>query len=175
MRNHWIDAARVALFVAVLVSGFFLLRSTSTGPRLTRRAVWDEIQAKAPSEHLDAGFVFAVVAAESNFDPRAAHDRARGLMQLTPETWESVSKIPYPGAVWDWQINLDVGMNRLAELRRGLVAKGVFSYPLLLAAYEHGLDFVAARKFDPRKMPRPENPIARRLLAGELHPIDPPP
>ena len=93
---------------------------------------------------------------------------------MTPETWESVSKIPYPGAVWDWQINLDVGMNRLAELRRGLVAKGVFSYPLLLAAYEHGLDFVAARKFDPRKMPRPDNPIARRLLAGELHPVDPP-
>ena len=174
MRNHWTEAARVGLFIVVLASGYLLIRSNFIGTRAIQGSVWEAIQARAAHEGLDAGFVYSLVAAESSFDPHAAHGRARGLMQLTPEAWESVSKIPYPGAVWDWRTSLDVGISRLADLRRKLVAKGVFSYPLLLEAYQRGPDFVASRKFDLHRMPRPENPIARRLFAGELHPVPPP-
>ena len=174
MPSRWIQPAGVGLFIVVLASGLLLHRRVSPGSHAIEREVWDAIQPEAERAHLDAGFVYSLVAAESNFDPYAARANARGLMQLTPEAWASVSRIPYPGAVWDWQISLGVGINRLADLRRKLTASGAFSYPMLLVAYQHGLEFVAARKFDPRKMPRPDGPIARRLFAGELHPVPPP-
>lgn len=174
MRGRWLDIARAGLFLAVLGLGCLLFRRASRRLPGIERGVWEAIQPRAERAHLDAGFVYALVAAESDFDPHAARGNARGLMQLTPEAWAANSRIPYPGAVWEWQPSLEVGINRLAALRVELMARGVFSYPLLMEAYQHGLDYVVGRKFDLRRMPQPDGAIARRLLAGELHPVAPP-
>jgi len=173
-QDRWTALARAGLFTTVLAVGFLFFRHVSPGPKEVQRDVWAALQPRAARWNLDARFVYALVAAESGFDPHARHGDARGLLQLTPAAWASVSRVPYPGAVWDWRTNLGVGIDRLGKIRQDLEARGAFSYPLLLAAYQHGFEYVAARQFDVRRMPRPEGPIARRLWSGELHPVEPP-
>jgi soluble lytic murein transglycosylase-like protein len=140
---------------------------------LDRRVIWTAIQPMARDRGIDPGFVYAIVKLESNFDPHARRGDARGLMQLKPKTWSSVSDLPYEPAVWDWHANLEVGIKNLASIRDALRAKGVFSYPLMWAAYHYGLEFVEARGFDMSRIPRPSDPISRRLWSGEIHPVDP--
>jgi soluble lytic murein transglycosylase-like protein len=123
---------------------------------------------------VDPLFVYAIVALESDFDPHARRGEARGLMQIKPRAWRLVSDIPYDSSVWDWRTNLAVGIDGLASIKAALVRKGVFSYPLLWAAYHYGTDYVEARGFDMGRVPRPSNPIARRLWSGEIHPVEPP-
>ena len=96
-------------------------------------------------------------------------------MQIKPRAWRAVSDIPYEPAVWDWRTNLD-GRDRRAgrDQRPASQARGVFSYPLLWAAYHFGSDYVEARGFDMSRIPRPSDPVARRLWSGETHPVDPP-
>jgi soluble lytic murein transglycosylase-like protein len=139
-----------------------------------RRQIWEAIQPMAAMRGIDPLFVYAIVALESNFDPHARRGEARGLMQIKPQAWRAVSDIPYDTGVWDWRTNLAVGIDRLASTKRALAAKGVFSYPLLFAAYHHGMDYVAARGFDMSRIPRPRGPISRRLWSGEIHPVNPP-
>lgn len=138
-------------------------------------AVWRAIQPRAISGGLDPGFVYAVVQAESNFDPRARKGEARGLLQLKPAAWKAASPLPYEPNVWNWRTNLAVGIDRLAAYRRQLGAEGKFSYPLLWASHRYGIDFVAAHGFDLSRIPRPADPISYRLFTGEIHPVSPPP
>ncbi len=139
-----------------------------------RREIWDAIQPMASMRGIDPLFVYALVGLESNFDPHARRGEARGLMQIKPKAWMEVSDIPYEADVWDWRTNLSVGIARLASIKGFLSAKAVFSYPLLWAAYNYGTDYVEARGYDMSRIPRPSNPIARRLWSGEIHPVPPP-
>jgi len=123
---------------------------------------------------LDPLFVYALIDLESNFDPHARRGDARGLMQITPRAWKAASDIPYETAVWNWRTNLAVGIEGLARIKAVLVGKEVFSYPLLWAAYHHGLDYVSVRGFDMSRIPRPSDPIARLLWSGQIHPVKPP-
>jgi len=71
------------------------------------------IQTSAEKYGVDADLVFSVIAAESNFDPRAISRRgARGLMQLLPSnaTRLGVRDIFDPGQ------NIDAGTRYLREL-----------------------------------------------------------
>jgi soluble lytic murein transglycosylase-like protein len=119
-------------------------------------------------------FVYALVAAESNFDPAAHNGEARGLFQLKPRAWRAVSAVPYEPAVWVWRTNLQVGTDYLAYSRSYLHRKNVFSYPLLLAAFHYGLDYVEERGFDIGRIPTPASPIYRELWSGNLAPVAPP-
>jgi soluble lytic murein transglycosylase-like protein len=119
-------------------------------------------------------FIYALVAAESNFDPAARSGSARGLMQLTPGAWRAVSQRPYEPGVWNWRENLEVGIDYLAYSRAYLHRKTTFSYPLLLAAFHYGLDYVEERNFDVRRVPIPDNATYRELWAGNLTPVNPP-
>ncbi len=139
-----------------------------------RRQIWAAIQPMAAMRGVDPLFVYAMVALESNFDPHARRNDARGLMQIKPTAWKAVSDIPYDTGVMDWRTSLSVGIDRIASTKRALVAKGVFSYPLLWAAYQHGMDYVEARGFDMSRIPRPSDPISRRLWSGDIHPVNPP-
>ena len=147
-----------------------------TGPDAppTRLEVWEAIQPLAARYRIAPEFVYALVAAESNFNPRAESGSARGLLQLKPAAWRSVSKQPYETDVWDWRRNLVVGIDYLAFSRAYLHRNAEFSYPLLLAAFHYGLDYVEARNFDVRRIPIPDNPVYRELWAGNLAPLPPP-
>ena len=148
--------------------------SVSTDTPAARRQIWAAIQPLAAARDLDPLFVYALVRVESHFDPRAHHGENRGLLQIKPRAWRAVSNLPYEPAVWNWQTNLQVGMDSLVGMKGSLTEKGVFSYPLLWASYHFGYDYVASHGFDMSRIPRPSDPIAYKIWAGDVHPISAP-
>ena len=148
----------------------------AVAPPPTRAEIWAAIQPLAARYRMEPAFIYALVAAESNFNPRARNGDARGLLQLTPHAWRAVAAAPYEPTVWDWQANLAAGVDYLAFSRSYLHRqRGVtFSYPLLLAAFHYGLDYVEARHFDVSRVPVPDNPVYRELWRGNLTPVPPP-
>lgn len=137
----------------------------------SREAVWAAIQPHAERYKIDAAFIFALVAAESNFDPNARNGEARGLLQIKPGAWATVSREPYEPTVWQWRRNLEVGIDYLAYSRSYLHKKTAFTYPKLLAAFHYGLDYLEQREFDMRRVPTPDNVIYRELWRGNLTPV----
>jgi soluble lytic murein transglycosylase-like protein len=89
------------------------------------------IQAAAEKYAVDADLIFSVIAAESNFNPRAVSRRgARGLMQLLPATAKRLDVKD----IFDPAQNIDAGtryLRNLMELYRGDLV-------LALAAYNAG-------------------------------------
>ncbi len=140
----------------------------------TRETIWVAIQPLAARYRLEPAFIYALVAAESNFDPRARNGDARGLLQIKPGAWRTVNRSPYEPAVWSWRENLATGVDYLAWCRSYLHQKGKFSEPLLLASFHYGLDAVEARDFDLDRFEPPGNPIYRELWRGNLAPVPPP-
>ena len=137
----------------------------------TREAVWAAIQPHAARYRMEPAFIFALVAAESNFNAQAQNGEARGLLQLKPAAWREVSREPYEPAVWQWRKNLATGVDYLAWCRHTLHEKNKFSYPALLAAFHYGLDYVEERDYDPRRIDPPDNAIYRELWRGNLAPV----
>jgi hypothetical protein len=91
----------------------------------------DLIRAAAKHYSVDADLITSVIAAESNFDPKAISRRnARGLMQLLPATAAHLGV----RNIFDPQENIDAGTHYLSEL--------LFLYKndvaLTLAAYNAG-------------------------------------
>jgi soluble lytic murein transglycosylase-like protein len=141
----------------------------------TKAEVWAAIQPRAARYRMDPAFIYALVAAESNFDPKARNGSARGLLQLMPGAWRAVSSRPYEPTVWDWRANLEAGIDYLAYTRSFLQRKRVpFSYPVLLASFHYGLDYMEDRRFDASRVPVPDNAIYRELWRGNLTPVTPP-
>lgn len=140
----------------------------------TRAEVWAEAQAQAARYRLEPAFVYALVAAESNFDAAARNGEARGLLQIKPAAWRTVSKLPYEPNVWDWKENLRTGVEYLAWCRHTLHQRDRFSYPALLAAFHYGLDHMERRGFDPGDVAVPDNAVYRELWRGNLQPVPPP-
>lgn len=135
------------------------------------REVWEALQSLAVEHRLDPEFVYALVKVESNFDAVAQRGDARGLLQLKPRVWKSAASEPYAFGVFDWRVNLKVGVQVLAQDKARLEARGVFSYPLLWAVYVYGWDYVASRDFRMDRIPRPTNPLALRLYQGDPQPL----
>lgn len=140
----------------------------------TRIEVWEAIQPLATRYRVSPEFIYALVAAESNFDPNAQNGEARGLLQIKPRAWRTVSSLPYEPAVWNWRTNLEVGIDYLAYSRAYIHKRTMFSYPLLLAAFHYGLDYVEDRKFAMHRIDCPNNAIYRELWSGNLAPVKPP-
>jgi soluble lytic murein transglycosylase-like protein len=89
------------------------------------------IQAAAKRYSVDADLITSVIAAESNFDPKAISRRnARGLMQLLPSTAAHLGV----KNIFDPQENIDAGTHYLSDLL--LLYKNDFA--LALAAYNAG-------------------------------------
>jgi hypothetical protein len=128
----------------------------------------------ASKRGLDPYFVYALVGAESNFDPRACRGQACGLLQIKPDQWRLGSPAPFNPAVWDWRGNLAVGLDRLASEKAMLEGKGLFSPGRLWAVYHFGLAYVAGRDFEMERIPRPDDLIGRALWFGETRPLLPP-
>jgi soluble lytic murein transglycosylase-like protein len=170
------DIARAVLVMFIVVVGFGCGRressvQTASTATPTREEIFAAIETRAARYRMEPGFVYALVAAESNFDPRAHNGEACGLLQLTPAAWRAVSSEPFAPAVWDWRANLDAGIDYLAFSRTQLHRKNAFSYPMLLAAFHYGFGYVEDRGFELKRVPVPENEIYRQLWAGNLTPI----
>ena len=148
--------------------------TVAASPPPTRAEIWQAIQPLAERYRLSPAFIYALVAAESNFDSQAHNDAARGLLQIKPAAWRAVSASPYEPTVWNWRTNLEVGVDYLAYSRAYLHKKTTFSYPLLLAAFHYGLDYVEERNFRLQGIPIPDSPIYRELWSGNLAPVPPP-
>lgn len=96
------------------------------------QAPFGELIRKAASKYgVDADLVFSVVAAESNFNPRAVSRRnARGLMQLLPETAKRLGVRD----IYDPEQNVEAGTRYLRDLLRRYEG----DLALTLAAYNAG-------------------------------------
>lgn len=163
----------------LLILGFLLVAGCGRKPAAppdpaTRESVWAAIQPLAARYRMDPAFIYALVAAESDFDPAARNGEARGLLQLKPAAWRTVSREPYEPGVGSWRVNLATGVDYLAWCRSDLHQRRKFSYPLLLASFHYGLDYVRARDFNPRRIEAPDNAIYRELWRGNLTPVPPP-
>ncbi|MFZ1055621.1 MAG: transglycosylase SLT domain-containing protein [Opitutaceae bacterium] len=144
------------------------------GTLAARRQIWSAIEPMANARGLDPLFVYALVQAESRFNPRAKHGENCGLLQIKPRAWKAVTRVPFETGVWDWRMNLAVGMDGLKSLKEVLTQRGVFSYPMLWAAYHYGLDYTAEHGFDMSRIPRPSDRVSSKLWSGEIHPSVPP-
>lgn len=101
-------------------------------PSIAPAAPWHEIvKAAATRYSVDADLIFSVIAAESNFDPKAVSKKnARGLMQLLPETAARFGVHD----IFDPQENIDAGTHYL----RDLLQRYNYDLALALAAYNAG-------------------------------------
>jgi soluble lytic murein transglycosylase-like protein len=93
------------------------------------------VEAAAKRYHVDADLISSVMAAESNFEPKAvSRKNARGLMQLLPET---AAKLGVQN-IFDPKENIEAGTKYLSEL----LARYHNDLALALAAYNAGPDKV---------------------------------
>jgi soluble lytic murein transglycosylase-like protein len=169
-------AGRMAIFAMASVfacAGCGRSPSPTRTP-VSREQVWQAIQPLAARYRMDPKFIYALVAAESNFDASAQNGDARGLLQLKEGAWQTVNTDPYEPGVWDWRRNLESGVDYLAWCRSYLHQKQNFSYPLLLASFHYGIDHVRERSFDLRRLDPPDSVIYRELWGGNFSPVSPP-
>jgi soluble lytic murein transglycosylase len=102
----------------------------------------DQINRTAVRHGLDPALVAAVVAIESDFDPRAVSPKgARGLMQVMPQTWPEVAPEDCPALACAFQpeANLEAGSRYL----RRMLSRFGGDVRLALAAYNAGPGAVA--------------------------------
>lgn len=116
------------------------------------------IHAAAEKHGVDESLITQVIAAESNFNPRAvSRKRAEGLMQLLPKTaaFYSVANIFDPAQ------NIDAGTRYLKDL----LARYRGDLRLALAAYNAGPDMVERYGGVP---PFPETQKYVRMITGHM-------
>ncbi len=114
------------------------------------------IRAAAKRYSVDADLITSVIAAESNFDPKAISRRnARGLMQLLPTTAAHLGV----KNIFDPQENIDAGTHYLSDLL--LLYKNDLA--LTLAAYNAGPQRVAEARRRRSRRRQPRNPGSSRV------------
>jgi len=129
-------------------------------PRPTTAEIMAHIEEVSARHRVPARLVAAIVAVESEFNPRAVSRRgAQGLMQLMPATAASLDVQDS----FDMQENLDGGVRHL----RVLMARFHNDLPLVLAAYNAGDRAVLAYRGIP---PYPQT---RRYVIRVLRRYDP--
>ncbi len=83
----------------------------------------DEVKAASKKYGVDEELIYAIIKTESNFNPNAESSAgARGLMQITPETFEWI-QLYYTDEndytaddLYDYKVNIDYGTNILSIL-----------------------------------------------------------
>lgn len=140
-----------------------------------KEEIWEYVEEEATEYGLDPHFIYAIIFAESGFDPmaEASNGYARGLMQLSEGAWETVNNDSWSDA-YSWKDNIEAGTAYLAHLRNLLTQEGHFSYPLLAASYRYGLGKVKEADYQISGVPTPHNDIYKELFAGKTDPVEAP-
>jgi soluble lytic murein transglycosylase-like protein len=126
----------------------------------------DLIEAAASRYNVDAELIASVIAAESNFEPKAISRRnARGLMQLLPETAARLGV----RNIFDPAENIDAGTRYLSDL----LARYKNDLALTLAAYNAGEQ--AVRRYQLSIPPFPETQEYVKLVRQFYALYRPPP
>ena len=127
-------------------------------PELAPGPFGDLIHAAAEKHGVDETLITQVIAAESNFNPRAvSRKRAQGLMQLLPTTAALYSV----ANIFDPAQNIDAGTHYLKDL----LARYRGDLRLALAAYNAGPDMVERYGGMP---PFPETQRYVKLITGRM-------
>lgn len=112
----------IAVFLAAAVVCLYFSRDMIL-KQLYPLSYYEIIMTEAEKNDLDPALVYGVIRAESGFDPNAvSHADARGLMQMTPATFEWVqTMIPdseelTDEALFDPQVNIQFGCELLSLL-----------------------------------------------------------
>jgi soluble lytic murein transglycosylase-like protein len=127
-------------------------------PVITAGPFGNLIHAAAEKHGVDESLITWVIAAESNFNPRAvSRRRAQGLMQLLPKT----AAIYSVANIFDPAENIDAGTRYLKDL----LARYRGDLRLALAAYNAGPDMVERYGGVP---PFPETQKYVRLITGHM-------
>lgn len=128
------------------------------GPEVVTGPYASMIHNAASKHGVDETLIQRVIAAESNFNPRAVSRKdALGLMQLLPETAARYSV----ANVFDPEQNIDGGTHYLKDLLEQYQG----NLPLALAAYNAGPDMVERYRGIP---PFPETQSYVRRITAEL-------
>ena len=114
---------------------------------------------------IDANLAYAIAMAESSLNPNAKTHVARGMMQITEETWNTISNQPYSEA-WDWKSNVEAGVAYLAFCKKILQAQGQFDHAHLAAAYHYGPNALKRKQFDIKQLKPTNNAIYKKIFAG---------
>ncbi|MES1195039.1 MAG: transglycosylase SLT domain-containing protein, partial [Opitutus sp.] len=85
----WRTTFALLLVGVVLGCGRTERSADRAAPPPTRSEIFAAITARTERYRLEPAFVYALVAAESNFDPRARNGDACGLLQLKPIAWRT--------------------------------------------------------------------------------------
>lgn len=131
---------RRALFIIVLVLLAAILNLDSIWRLFNPLPYRDLTYKYAMAYHQDPYLLAAVMKAESNFNPRAVSEKgARGLMQIMPETGQSVAgELGYhdfsPDQLFVPEININIGAWYLSDLDNEFNGNVI----LMLAAYNGG-------------------------------------
>lgn len=125
------------------------------GDPLAMRLCWprpagQRVSAAALEGGLDPNLPFAIMKAESGWDPRATSVAgARGIMQVMPALGEESHRRLHPGEPWDadslWDpvVGSEIGTAELVSLRERLQGTGIDPVlPLVVAGYNGGEDAV---------------------------------
>ena len=104
-----------ALLLSIALFIFFYVEIKKT------ESYSQEIFSAAESYELSPELIFAVIRAESNYDPNAvSRSNARGLMQIMPATASDIANtkgVVYDvNALFDYKINLDFGCYYLKQM-----------------------------------------------------------
>ena len=151
MKNRTISTI-LWILVPLVVAGIVLNYGYNYFLRQAYPLEYEEIvQEQARTFQIDEALVYAVIKAESNFDPDAvSHAGAMGLMQLTPETFDWMqTKLPAEtimeeNKLFEPEINIRYGCKLLSVLLQKYP-----NYQTALCAYNAGVGRVDGWLEDP--------------------------
>lgn len=161
--------------LAVTLAGlFFYLNWVPAKWKELRRPgqeqIWRYVERESARHGLNPDFVYAIIFAESSFNPDADSGYARGLMQMSEGAWQTVERSSWDDA-YDWKRNIRAGTAYLAWIKGELEKDGHFSYPVLAASYRFGLNKVKAAYYNTARLPSTRNLTYQQLFAGKLNPV----
>ena len=153
--NKWIKAiAAMAIIIAVLISGAFLLKkANSVYTENSYPLKYEkEIDAASKKYGVDKALIYGVIKTESNFVPDARSSAgALGLMQLMPDTFEWLQTYYKDENDYTFEdladpaINIDYGAELLS-----ILSKRYENEETMLCAYNGGLGNVDEWLADPQ-------------------------